>query len=103
MIDDTNGSSELAEALLDVPAKRALPTALRHRDLTDGSFTLDLLARLGERFEFDDIEASTVELEGEPVRAATPNALYEMKRDTVRPQDRADAAALRRTFDLEEE
>lgn len=69
----------------------------------DGSFTLDLLARLGERFEYDDLEASTVELEGEPVRAATPSALYVMKRDTVRPQDRADAAALRRTFDLEEE
>ena len=69
----------------------------------DGAFTLDILARLGERFAFDDIEAGVVELEGEPVRVATPRMLYAMKRDTVRPLDRADAAALRRTFGLEDE
>ena len=38
----------------------------------DGSLTLDLLARLGERFGYDDIETAMVDLEGEPVRAATP-------------------------------
>ena len=69
----------------------------------DGSFTLDLLARLGERFGYDDIEATTVEIEGEPVRAATPRMLYAMKRDTVRPLDHADAAALRQAFDLADE
>ena len=69
----------------------------------DGSFTLDLLARLGERFLYDDIEAATVEFHGEPIRTATPRMLYRMKRDTVRPLDQADAAALRRTFDLEDE
>ena len=69
----------------------------------DGSFTLDLLSRLGERFGYDDIETATVELEGEPVRAATPRMLYVMKRDTLRPLDQADAAELRRTFNLEDE
>ena len=69
----------------------------------DGAFTLDILARLGERFAFDDIEAGVVEIEGEPVRVATPRMLYVMKRDTVRPLDHADAAALRRTFGLEDE
>ncbi len=69
----------------------------------DGSFTLDLLARLGERFGYDDIEASIVEFEGVPIRAATPRTLYRMKRDTVRPLDRADAVALQRTFGLEDE
>ena len=69
----------------------------------DGAFTLDILSRLGDRFAFDDIEAVTVELEGEPVPVATPRMLYVMKRDTVRPLDHADAAALRRTFDLEDE
>ena len=69
----------------------------------DGAFTLDILARLGERFAFDDIEAGVVELEGEPVRVATPRMLYVMKRDTVRPLDHADAAALRRTFGFEDE
>ena len=69
----------------------------------DGAFTLDILARLGERFAFDDIEAGVVELDGEPVPVATPRMLYVMKRDTVRPLDQADAAALRRTFGLKEE
>lgn len=69
----------------------------------DGAFTLDILARLGERFAFDDIETGVVELEGEPVRVATPRMLYVMKRDTVRPLDHADAAALRRTFGLVDE
>ena len=50
-----------------------------------------------------DIETTTLMLEGEPVQAATPRMLYVMKRDTLRPLDQADAAALRRTFDLEGE
>ena len=69
----------------------------------EGSFTLDLLSRLGERFRYEDVETTTLMLEGEPVRAATPRMLYVMKRDTVRPLDHADAAALRRAFGLEDE
>ena len=69
----------------------------------DGAFTLDILARLGERFEYDDIEAGVVEMEGESVSVATPRMLYVMKRDTLRPLDRADAAALRRAFGLEDD
>jgi hypothetical protein len=34
------------------------------------------------------------------VRVATPKALYRLKKDTVRPLDRQDAAALRERFDL---
>ncbi len=34
---------------------------------------------------------------------ASPRMLYRMKRDTVRPQDRADAARIREAFDLEDE
>ena len=69
----------------------------------DGGLTVDLLSRLGERFEYDDLDVAMVELEGEPVPVATPRTLYRMKRNTMRALDRADAEALRRTFDLEEE
>lgn len=69
----------------------------------DGSFTLDLLSRLGERFRYEDVETTTLMLEDEPVQAATPRMLYVMKRDTLRPLDHADAAVLRRTFGLEDE
>lgn len=43
------------------------------------------------------------EAEGVRFRVATPRMLYRMKRDTVRPQDRLDAEAIRERFGLEEE
>lgn len=64
---------------------------------------LDLMARLGERFAFADLRAEVAELAGVPVRLATPATLYAMKRDTVRPIDRADAERLRAAFGFEEE
>lgn len=68
-----------------------------------GDFSIDLLARLGERFRFDEIEWQEVVVDGIRVRVATPRMLYRMKRDTVRPQDKLDASALRDRFDLEDE
>ena len=42
-------------------------------------------------------------IDGICVRVATARMLYRMKRDTVRPQDKIDAAALCKRFDLEDE
>jgi hypothetical protein len=64
----------------------------------EGDLSIDILARLGERYSFEDIEAQDVDIEGLVVRVATPAMLFRMKRDTVRPQDRADAAALVERF-----
>lgn len=72
---------------------------LRYVPPEDGP-VLDLMARLGERFEFADLRAEVVELAGVPVRVATPATLYAMKRDTVRPIDRADAERLEAAFDV---
>ena len=69
----------------------------------DGGFTVDLLSRLGERYEYDDLDSTMVDFEGEPVPVATPRTLYEMKRDTLRALDGADAAVLRRTFDFKDD
>lgn len=68
----------------------------------EGVGVIDLIGRLGEAFSFDDIESDIVEVDGIGVHVATARMLYEMKRDTVRPQDRADADALRRQFDLKD-
>ncbi len=68
-----------------------------------GSFVIDIITRLGEAFEFDDLEGVTLDLEGTKVRVATPRTLYLMKRDTVRPRDRADALALREKFEIEDD
>ena len=69
----------------------------------DGSFHIDILARLGEAFTFADLEIERVPYEDLPVTAVTPRTLYRMKKDTVRLQDRADADLLRRRFNLEQE
>lgn len=66
----------------------------------DEGFVVDLLARLGSAFSFEDLEVQTVAVEGVPVRLATPGTLYRMKRDTTRPIDRADATALREKFGI---
>jgi len=44
-----------------------------------------------------------VTIDGIAVRVATPLMLFQMKKDTVRPQDRVDAEALRQRFGLEED
>lgn len=69
----------------------------------DREYVIDLIGRLGEAFSFKDVVAEDLEVEGVLVRVATPQTLYRMKRDTVRPQDRMDAMALRELFDLEDD
>lgn len=65
-------------------------------------FVIDLLARLGSAFTIDDLEVQTVIVESVPIRVATPATLYRMKKDTIRPIDRADVAALREKFGIED-
>lgn len=64
----------------------------------DGRYSIDILARLGEAFSFEDLERQTAVIEGIALVVATPRMLYRMKKDTVRPQDRLDAAWLADRF-----
>lgn len=66
-------------------------------------YTIDLLARLGDVFTFPDIESEDMFVEGVRIHVATPRMLYLMKRDTVRPQDKLDAAQLRERFSIQDE
>ena len=66
----------------------------------NGDLFFDVMTRLGDALSFDAIEAEFKVIEGIRVRVATPAALYRMKKDTVRPLDRRDAAALRERFNL---
>ncbi len=67
-----------------------------------GDLTIDVIARLGEAFAFGDIEWHEIDAGGVMVRVATPRMLFRMKRDTIRPQDAADAAVLREKFEWED-
>jgi hypothetical protein len=59
-----------------------------------GDLYFDVLTRLGDAARFETVEAEDKELAGIRVRVATPLALYRLKRGTVRPLDRQDAAPL---------
>jgi hypothetical protein len=82
------------DLLGDYPAVRYVPPT--------GDIYFDVLTRLGELASFETIDAEVKEVDGTPVRVATPGALYRLKKGTVRSQDHADAAALRERFDLTE-
>ncbi len=70
---------------------------------TPDDFYIDVVSRLGEAYAFDDIESEWIEVDGVRARVATARMLYRMKKGTVRPLDRADAADLRAKFHLEDE
>lgn len=94
--DDPSIDEITAEDLCgDYPAVRYGPP--------EGTLYLDILTRLGAATAFADLEVEHKEVEGVRICLATPRTLYRMKRDTVRPIDHADAAALRAAFDLSDE
>lgn len=67
----------------------------------DGEVIIDLIARLGELFRYEDLESTVVIIEGTPICLATPGTLFKMKRGTVRPRDHSDAYVLQQKFNLE--
>jgi hypothetical protein len=98
LFDDPNVEQIDPEELMgDYPAVEYVPP--------DGRYSIDLLTRLGEAFSWADVHGDSEELEvgALQVRVASPRLLHRMKRDTVRPQDRADAARIQAAFDLEDE
>jgi len=69
----------------------------------DEAFVIDLLSRLGEAFGYEDLRSQVIDVEGVKVRIATPETLYKMKKDTLRPIDLADAATLKDKFHIEDD
>jgi hypothetical protein len=66
------------------------------------AFVIDLTTRIGEAFTYEDLEASTVDLFGEPVPVATPRTLVRMKRESMREKDRSDVVRLRERHGIED-
>ncbi len=64
----------------------------------DETFSMDFLTRLGEVYSYDNLPNEVVEYEGIPIRVVTAATLYEMKMNTVRPHDKADAYRLRQKY-----
>ncbi len=89
------------------PHWQGSPPHGRHSDSGSQISTCDArsgeVTRLGEAFTFADLEVERVSFEGLTVSVASARTLYRMTRDTVRLEDRADAALLRERFRLDEE
>ena len=68
-----------------------------------GDLYFDVMTRLGEATNFDSVDAEYKAIEGIRVRVATPEALYRLKKGTVRALDHQDAAVLRERFNLTED
>jgi hypothetical protein len=83
------------DLLGDYPAVRYYPPS--------GDLYFDVMVRLGEAADFETVDSEVKVIEGIRVSVATPKALYELKRGTVRPLDRQDATALRERFGLDKE
>jgi hypothetical protein len=67
-----------------------------------GDLYFDVLTRLGEAVRYEDVAVEMKVVAGIRIRVATPRALYDLKKDTVRALDRQDAEALRQRFLLED-
>ena len=95
IFDDPNIEDIAAEDLCgDYPAVRYVPP--------DG-FGFDILTRLGDAFQYADLDIEERDYAGVPVRVVTARTLWRMKKDTTRPTDRFDADVLADRFGFREE
>ena len=88
--DDPNIEDISAEDLCgEYPALRYYPPT---------GFFLDIVTRLGEAFSWSSLEIEERRYEGIRVQLVSARTLWRMKRDTIRPADRFDAALLAEHF-----
>lgn len=62
---------------------------------TPDNFYLDIMARIGEIADYDTIEHEVKVIDNQKIKVATAEALYKLKSNTVRPQDKSDAIFLK--------
>ena len=65
--------------------------------------TSDIVSRLGDAFQFEDLELERVRAGAATITVVSPRTLYRMKRDTVRLRDRDDAQRLARAFGFDQQ
>ena len=58
---------------------------------TTSDFCIDIIAAIGGMFRYEDLQFEVRDIDGVSVRIATPETLFKMKKDTVRPEDKRDA------------
>lgn len=69
---------------------------------TPDNFYIDIMARLGEVAVYEDLEYEIINYQGIKIRIATPETLYNLKKDTIRYKDKFDAAYLKELINIRE-
>ena len=67
---------------------------------TPDDFYIDIMARIGEMFTFEDLGYEIIEYHGTKIRIATPDTLFKLKKNTIRERDKIDALFLRNLIDF---
>jgi predicted nucleotidyltransferase len=62
---------------------------------------VDIMSRLGEVATYHDLNYEIVDFEGVRIKIASAETLYNLKKDTVRPEDKADAIFLKQLIEKE--
>ena len=58
-------------------------------------YNIDLMASIGDKANFSSIKFEEKVFDGQIINIATPEALFDLKKDTVRPGDKRDAFFLK--------
>lgn len=66
---------------------------------TPNEFYIDIMARVGELANFEDLEYITIEYQGVKIRIAKPESLFKLKKDSIRDKDRIDAIFLKKLIE----
>lgn len=66
---------------------------------TNDDFYLDIISRIGELFDFQNIESQTKIVNGVKINFATASALLKMKQNTYREKDKLDILFLKEKID----
>ena len=66
---------------------------------TTEGFYIDVMSGIGEVADYENIASTTINLDGLIVKIATPEALFELKKNAVRPEDKRDAQFLKKLIE----
>lgn len=66
---------------------------------TPNGFYIDIMTRLGEAVSYNDLKYEIIEYQGIKIKIATPESLYNLKKDTLRAKDKMDALFLKEIID----
>ena len=62
---------------------------------TPNGFYIDIMTKVDDTISFEDLEHEIIDYKSIKIKIATPEVLYNLKKDTVRHQDKIDALFLK--------